>query len=152
MKKTPDVARLIREATDASITKIFDTVNVESSAVICAEAFGPDGGTYCNLLGVDCPRSDVDSVFFLGYDISGELYKFEGEIYPARPEALEFGRRWSGVAEKLWAEGKWKPHPQRIGTGGLLGALDGMQEMREGLVSGEKMVYRVDDTIWPDGA
>lgn len=123
---------------------------MDSSAAICADAFGAEGGTYCNLLGVDCPRSDVESTFFLGYDMSGESYKFEGISYEAKPEALAFGREWYETAEKLWVEGKWEPHPQRMGAGGLLGLLDGMQEMREGLVSGQKLVYRVDDTAWPD--
>ncbi|KAJ4388762.1 hypothetical protein N0V93_006222 [Gnomoniopsis smithogilvyi] len=148
--KLPDVGQKIREATNFTITKVFDTVAVETSARICAVAFGPSGGIYCNLLGADCPRDDVESIFFLGYDMSGELYKFEGEVYPARPEAFEFGRRWYSVAEKLWAEGKWKPHPQRIGAGGLLGAVDGMMEMRQGLVSGQKLVYLVNETTWPD--
>lgn len=110
---------------------------MDSSAAICADAFGPDGGTYCNLLGLDCPRSDVESIFFLEYDMSGELYKFEGTTYEARPEALAFGRESYKTAERLWAEGKWEPHPQRVGSGVLLGVLDGMQEMREGLVSGQ---------------
>lgn len=152
LQNIPDVGQKIREATNSTITKVFDTVALESSAKICAEAFGPHGGVYCNLLGVDCPRNDVKSEFFLGYDMSGELYKFEGEIYPARPEAFDFGRTWYPAAEKLWAEGKWKPHPQRVGAGGLLGAIDGMQEMRQGLVSGQKLVYLVDDTAWPEEA
>lgn len=150
LQKSPDVGKAIREATSSSITKIFDTVNVESSVPICAEAFGPSGGTYCNLLGLDCPRDDVESIFFLGYDMSGESYKFEGNTFPARPEALEFARKWNSAVEKLWSNGKWKPHPQRLGPRGLMGALDGMQEMREGLISAEKLVYRVDDTIWSD--
>lgn len=83
---------------------------------------------YCNLLGVECPRADVESVFFLGYDMSGESDKFEGEQYKAKPEAFEFGRRWTGVVEKLWSEGKWQPHTQRVGPNGLLGVLDGLNE------------------------
>lgn len=147
LQKSSDVGSTIREATNSTIDKIFDTVSVESSAKICAEAFGPRGGTYCNLLGIDCPRDDAESIFFLGYDMSGELYKYEGEIYPAKLETFQFARKWYTVAEKLWAEGKWKPHPQRVGQGGLVGVMDGMQEMREGRVSGQKLVYLVDDSI-----
>jgi hypothetical protein len=32
----------------------------------------------------------------------------------------------------------------------LLGINDGLQQMRELKVSGEKLVYRVDDTVWPN--
>lgn len=81
---------------------------------------------------------------------AGELYKFEGDTYDAKPEALAFGRKWYKVAERLWAEGKWAIHPQRVGAGSLVGLLDGLQEMREGMVSGQKLVYYVDETAWPD--
>lgn len=142
----------ILEATGGSIKKVLDNVSTEDSAAICAAAFGSDGGTYCNLLGTDCPRSDVESIFFLGYDLSGEAYIFEGEHYPARLEALQFARKWYRMAEELWASGKWQTHRQKVRENGLLGVLDGMQVMREGLVSGEKLVYRVDETKWPSSS
>ena len=139
----------IRAATAGKLKNVFDTVNVESSAAICANAIAPIGGVYCNLLGLDCPRQDVKSTFFLGYGISGESYIFEGDKYEARPEDFVFASGFLELAEKLWTEGKFKPHPQRIGTGGLLGAVCGMQEMREGRISGEKLVYLVEETRWP---
>ena len=128
---------------------VLDTVATEATAAICAKAIGPNGGMYCNLLGVDCPRLDVKSIFFLGYSMSGEQYIFEGEVYPAQPDDFTFGARWYKIAERLWIDGKWKPHPDRIEPGGFLGAVDGMQQMREGKVSGVKLVYQVDDTKWP---
>lgn len=128
---------------------MFDTVAIDSTAAICAEALGAGGGVYCNLLGVDCPRPDVKSIFFLGYSLSGEEYIFEGERYEAQPEDFVFGAKFADIAERLWAEGKWKAHPQRVGNRGLLGVTDGMQEMREGKVSGEKLVYRINETILP---
>lgn len=128
----------------------MDTVSIESTASICADAIGPHGGSYCNLLGIDCPRADVKSSFFLGYGVSGESYIFEGEHYEARPEDFEFGVKFIPIAEKLWAEGKLKPHPQRVGSGGLTGAISGMQSLREGKYSGEKLVYRIDETDWPN--
>jgi hypothetical protein len=128
---------------------VFDTVALETTASICAAAIGRDGGVYCNLLGVDCPRKDVESIFFLGYSLSGESYIFEGETYEAQPELFVYGTKFYAIAEKLWAEGKWKAHPSRIESGGLLGAVAGMQEMREGKVSGQKLVYRIAETEWP---
>ena len=45
--------------------------------------------------------------------------------------------------------GKWVPHPVSVKGGGLLGAVEGMQRMREGTgPSGEKWVYRVEETEW----
>ncbi|KAG8163099.1 hypothetical protein KVR01_007577 [Diaporthe batatas] len=150
--RASNVGKNIFEATEGSINKVYDTVSTPDSAAICAAAFGPHGGTYCNLLGIECPRSDIESVYFLGYDMSGEAYIFERESYPARPDALEFGRKWYSLAEELWAGGKWQNHRQKVGDNGLLGVIDGMEKMRQGLVSGEKLVYRVDDTEWPSAA
>ena len=140
-KRSPNVGERIREETDDKLATVFDTVTVPSSVTICASAIGSGGGTYCNLLDVDCPREDVKSVFFLGYSLSGEEYIFEGETYPAQPQDFAFATKWYELAEKVWAHGRWKPHPQRVGVGGLRGVLDGLQEMREGKVSGEKLVY-----------
>jgi hypothetical protein len=82
--------------------------------------------------------------------MSGEAYIFEGEHMEAQPEDLEFGSEFYVIAEELWAEGKWTPHPQRVEEGGLLGINNGLQQMREYKVSGEKLVYRIDDTLWPN--
>ena len=82
--------------------------------------------------------------------MSGESYIFEGETYAAQPEDFSFAIKFIETADKLWADGKWVPHPQRVGSGGLLGAIDGMQMMKDGKVSGQKLVYRVDETKWPE--
>jgi len=81
--------------------------------------------------------------------MSGESYIFEGEYMEAQPGDFVFGSEFYPIAESLWAQGKWTPHPQRIEEGGLLGISDGLQQMRDSRVSGEKLVYRVDDTVWP---
>jgi len=95
----------------------------------------------------------VESIFFLGYDLKGESYKFEGDEYPAKPEMLAWSNKFTTLAEKLWVEGKWKPHPHAVKADGLLGAVKGMDLMRQGKgPSGEKWVYRVDETAWPSGA
>lgn len=150
-QRSSEVGEQIREDTNGELALVLDTVAVESSAAICAKAIGASGGIYCNLLGIDCPRDDVKSIFFLAYELSGETYIFENEHYEGIPESLEFGRKHYAIAEQLWAEGRWKPHPANVGVGGLLGALNGMEAMRSGTgPSGEKLVYRIEDTAWPD--
>lgn len=81
--------------------------------------------------------------------MGGEPYVFEGEEYPAKPDDFKFAVDWCKNAEKLWAQGKWINHPEAIRPGGLSGAIEGMQEGREGKISGVKLVYRVDETNWP---
>ncbi len=140
----------IRKATDDRLTKVFDTVSKESSAKISAEAISSKGGTYVNLLGeYNAPRSDVESIFFLVYGISGEEYIFEGKHWEAQPTYFEFAKRFFPLVEKLWAEGKWTEHPREVRPGGLFGVLDGMKDLKEGKISGYKLLYRVEETQWP---
>ena len=147
--KLVDVGQQIRRITNGTLRHVFDCVSIASSAKICAEAFGPDGGIYCALLPEKCHAENVKSVFFLSYAISGEDYVFENEFYAAQPEAFESGRRLLGLVEGLWNRDMWKVHPQQVEEEGLGGIATGMQMMKAGKVSGVKLVYRVDDTIWP---
>ncbi|KKP04335.1 TOXD [Trichoderma harzianum] len=142
----PKVGEQVRADTQNQLTQVLDTVAIESTAAICSDAISTEGGTYVNLLGIEIPRLNVESIFFLGYSASGESYIFEGERWPAEPTYFAFGKEFLGIAEKLWSEGKLKTHPERVGPDGLLGAIAGMKEMKEGKVSGEKLVYRIDET------
>lgn len=149
--KSEDIGKQINQFTDDSLHLVLDCVALPSTAEICAAAFGSQGGIYCNLLDVKCPRENVESIFFFGYSLSGESYIFESEHYDAQPEFFNFGRQYLTVVEKLWERGLWKAHPQLNRSGGLNGIFAGMQKMREGRVSGGKLVYHVDETDWPSG-
>jgi hypothetical protein len=148
---SPTVGEEIRKATNDRLIKVFDTVSKESSAKISAEALSSKGGIYVNLLGeYDAPRSDVESIFFLVYGITGEKYIFEGKHWEAQPTYYEFATNFFPLVEKLWGEGKWTEHPREVRSGGLIGVLDGMKDMKEGKISGYKLVYNVGETQWPN--
>ena len=93
-------------------------------------------------MGCEFPRDDVRNIFFLGYTMSGELFEIEGQVWDAVPEDAELGKRFVALAEKLLQEGKIRPHPADVRVG-IEGILDGMQEMKDGKVSGVKLVYRI---------
>ena len=50
------------------------------------------------------------------------------------------------ITEKLLAEGKMKPHAEKVGKEGLEGALKGLEDMKAGKVSANKLVYLTADT------
>jgi hypothetical protein len=50
------------------------------------------------------------------------------------------------LAEELLAAGRFRAHRATVGKGGLYGVLEGLRLMREGKVSGTKLVYQVEDT------
>ena len=95
-----------------------------------------------NLMGVDMPRADVRNIFFLGYTVTGEAFEIEGEQWPADPGDFELAKRAAVLTEELLERGLLKTHPAKV-RDGLEGVLDGMQELKDGKVSGVKLVYRV---------
>jgi len=82
----------------------------------------------------------------LMYTIFNEEFEKGGRVTPASKEDFEFAKMFFEVTEKLMAEGKLKPHPAKVGSGGLKGVLQGMEDMKAGKVSGVKLVYKVADT------
>jgi len=66
--------------------------------------------------------------------------------FPASKEDFEFAKMFWELSTKLVASKQISVHPPKVGKGGLKGVLEGMQEMREGKVSGVKLVYKVGET------
>lgn len=84
--------------------------------------------------------------------VLGESFDKLGAHVPAKPEDFEFTKKIWGITEGLLATGRLKSHPITLGKGGLLGVFEGMQRAREGKVSGEKLVYRVEETPGLEGS
>ncbi|GAQ03138.1 protein TOXD [Aspergillus lentulus] len=142
----PNAAAEIRKATDNKLKYVLDTISLESSAKFCDEALSTEGGEYTALLIVPIKRENVNDRWTLGYSAVGEKFMFGDKEFPAKPEDFEFASKFWAVAEKLLAEGKVKPHRPKVCPDGLKGVLNGLQLMREGKVSGEKLVYNVAET------
>jgi hypothetical protein len=81
------------------------------------------------------------------YTVFGEGFKFGKQLeYPPIPEDFEYTKKFIKMTEKLLAEGKLKAHRIKVGADGLKGVLKGLEDMKAGKVSGEKCVYRVEET------
>ena len=61
---------------------------------------------------------------------------------PAKPEDYEFGVKFWRAAEELFNSGEVKAHPTLV-RDGLEGVPQGLNDLKEGKVSGKKLVYRV---------
>ncbi|USW57169.1 Putative GroES-like superfamily, alcohol dehydrogenase-like, NAD(P)-binding domain superfamily [Septoria linicola] len=138
----------INEASKDSLKFAFDCVSEGSSMEICAKALSSDGydTRYNALLPVEFPRKDVKTSFTIGYSVNGEEFTFFGNHVPAKPEDFEFGKKWWTLAEKLLAEGKIKAPATNVRDGGLQGILEGFEDMKNGRISRQKLVYRIADT------
>lgn len=60
----------------------------------------------------------------------------------ASKDDYDFAVMFTGLVEKLLEQRKIKSHPIRLGSG-LESVLEGLSEMREGTVTGQKLVYNL---------
>jgi len=141
----PDVGSKIRKITGDKLKYAWDTVSEEKTAKICAEALSSsgEGAHYGTILNVKAPREDVKFTTTLMYTVFGEEFTKGGHPFPASKEDFEFGKVWFALTEKLVGEGKLKAHPASVRDGGLEGILKGLDDLKEGRVHGEKLVYRI---------
>ncbi|KAF2481971.1 putative zinc-binding oxidoreductase ToxD [Neohortaea acidophila] len=145
--KDPDCGKKIREYTNDSLTLALDCISEGDSAQICEQAVSSRGGAITYLLrSAPHSRKDVVKKHTSGYTVFGEAFDKLGEHVPAKPQDFEHCKKFWQLTEELVAEGRLKPHPMKVGGEGLVGVFDGMQQAREGKVSGVKLVYRVEET------
>lgn len=79
----------------------------------------------------------------MAYTAFGEAFDFGGQEVPANPKNYDFAVKFVSLAQALLWQGRIRPHPQSVRRGSWSGVLDGLQEMREGKVSGVKLVYPI---------
>ncbi len=80
------------------------------------------------------------------YTMFGERFTIAGNESPAVLDDFEFAKTFMAITEKLLADGKLETHSETLGQDGLEGALRGLDYMKAGKVSGEKLVYKIADT------
>ncbi|RMZ76257.1 hypothetical protein DV737_g4876, partial [Chaetothyriales sp. CBS 132003] len=154
----PACAQKINQLTGNKLRLAWDTISLPGSAAICSGALSTDPSLdikYGSVLPVQLPQPQpndrkVTEVMTFMYTIFNEPYSKGGLDTPAIPEDFEFATKFIDITERLIKDGKLKTHPEKIGPNGLQGALDGLKDMQQDKVSGQKLVYRVDET--PDEA
>jgi NADPH:quinone reductase-like Zn-dependent oxidoreductase len=139
--KDADVGAKIRKATNDKLKLAFDCIAEGKSFDITAAAISSSGGHMSALLAVkDYPRSDVKTKFTLAYTALGEVYS---EKVGVSQEDYEFGVQFWKQAEEWFNSGKIKTHPIKV-QNGLAGIPQGLQDLKDGKVSGVKLVYKVE--------
>ncbi|KAF5595328.1 toxD [Fusarium pseudocircinatum] len=87
------------------------------------------------------PHVTAESI--LAYSATGNPWTYENKFYEAVPADYAFQKKFVKVAEKLFQEGLLKPARVYLNRGGsgLEGILKGLVDIKEGKVSGGKLVY-----------
>ncbi|KAG9502209.1 hypothetical protein J7337_005034 [Fusarium musae] len=86
---------------------------------------------------------DVTAESILAYSATGNPWMYENKFYEAVPADFAFQKKFVTVAEKLIQGGLVKPPRVFLNRGGsgLEGVLRGLADVRDGKVSGGKLVY-----------
>ncbi|KAK3670644.1 hypothetical protein LTR78_009479 [Recurvomyces mirabilis] len=139
-----DVSKKIRDYTSDSLTKVFDCISEGASPNISAEAISSSkGGVVTYLLPTKHDRADVENKMTLAYTIMGESFKFGPQPFEGKKEDLDFGSKFWEISRRLLEKGSVKVHPVQVEAGGLEGVFEGMKMLKEGKVSGKKLVYKI---------
>jgi NADPH:quinone reductase-like Zn-dependent oxidoreductase len=131
-----------------ALTLAWDCIGTADSARISVSALSKTReGHYRALLVVPDAvvaqaNPKVDNGVTLAYTALGEAFDM-WRVFPAVPEDLEFAKAFWELARELLASGKVKPARADVNRGGkgFEGILVGLKELKEGKVSGTKLVY-----------
>ncbi|KAH6880821.1 alcohol dehydrogenase class-3 [Thelonectria olida] len=139
----------IKQATGGQLKHALDCISKEPTARIAVGALSDDGGVYTTLLPlpndfVSSINSNVTAKSTLAYTSIGEDFVF-GQPVAANADDLSFAKKFWALAEGLLSDGKLKVHAPSVNEGGegLAGVLEGLSLVRDGKVSGKKLVYTI---------
>lgn len=146
-KSTTLVEDVLRIA-NGPVQYVFDTYPSDTSTATSAAVLSQSDAKYVTLIPgfekeVKKLNPSVDAQSILAYSAFGDPWMYEKEYFLAVPGDYEFQKKFVPVAERLFAEGKVKAPRIFLNRGGsgLEGILRGLEEMRDGRVSGGKLVY-----------
>ena len=77
------------------------------------------------------------------YTSLGRAFTHRGMDFPSAPEDRRYMAEFLRKVPMMVSEGRVKPNPIKFWDGGLDSIPQGLQYMREGKASGEKIVYRI---------
>lgn len=145
---SPTVVADIKAFAKDNIAHVLDCIAREQSLKISASAIRPSGGVLSTLLPANAEQvaainPNIKPNGTLAYTVIGEAFTLPGRAIPAVPEDFEFGKAFWNLSADLLAAGKIKVHRPAVNKygSGLEGVLKGLDALREGKVSGEKLVF-----------
>lgn len=142
----PQSGAQIREATGDQLKLIFDCIGSKAGVELCDNALSSEGGKYTTIVPATIDRPHVENRLVFAYNTIGEAFNFGDKHFPPKLEDKEYWENFIPIAELLLEQGKIKVHRPRVGKDGLKGVLNGLELLKTGQVSGEKLVYNVADT------
>ena len=140
-------AASIHTAAGGNLRYAFDTVTEGESAAICAGALTKEKGVarYISSQPLqEFPRADDDVVrdMLMVFPCWGEELRHGELVFPAQPDQAEAADKFFRIVEKLLESGEIRTF-ESLRSGSLEGVKDGLNELKQGKVSGQKLVYAI---------
>jgi len=144
---TPNCATEIRAYTRNSLDYAIDCITSEATMKLCYAAIGRAGGKYCALDPYPTrmhTRKVISPDWILATKVKGTTSEWP-EPFAFKPDidVKRFAEAFFDEVRDLLLNGKLRFHPPRKCDGGFEGILDGLNIIRRGEVSGEKLVYTI---------
>lgn len=145
--KSSGCAADIRAHCGNALEYAVDCVAEDSTMKFCYAAIGRAGGKYTALNPFNdtlATRKVIQPDWILATRITGDASSWPAP-YACEPEPrlLEMAGPVFEKIQQLLLEGKIRSHPVRVEEGGWHGLLNGVQIIRKGEVSGQKLVYKL---------
>ncbi|KIM92888.1 hypothetical protein OIDMADRAFT_36230 [Oidiodendron maius Zn] len=142
----PMCAANIRTYAKNSLRLVIDCIATTETTRLCFEAMGRAGGRYVSLdpysAEIAASRTIVRPSWVVGMEPLGDEIAWPAPYgRDANPVALDFCQMWNPTMQGLLDRGLIRLHPQRVRDTGLAGALEGLEEIRQKKVSGQKLIY-----------
>ncbi|KAL5513440.1 hypothetical protein ACEPAH_3839 [Sanghuangporus vaninii] len=141
----PDTPEKIREATGGKLAHAVDCISEKDTPDKVARSIGDAGGEVSVLLKYDSRRPDVKVSPVLAYFLLGKDLEIPMKL-PLDVAQYKFGPQAVKILTETLANGTLKPGPIKIIPNGLAGVTEGLNYLKEGKASGEKVIYRIADT------
>ena len=135
----------IKTYTRSSLGHVLDIITDISSQAICHGAMGRLGGKYTALEApsnaLNPRKRTVRTDFVIGLCALGTEVALEGEYHrQADKEARRHVGQFFDEMQEFVDAGKVMPHPHRLLKEGYENILKGIEDLRQGKISGEKLV------------
>ncbi|THH06161.1 hypothetical protein EW146_g9700 [Bondarzewia mesenterica] len=143
--KDPEASKKVRDATQGQLKFAVDTFCEKQTPKQVADALSDEGGVVSAILPYQSVRENIKVVNSIAYTLLGKNLNFPMKFTATELETAR-GRKYAQLLSDVLATGKIKPNPTRVFPKGLASVPEGLQYMRDGKVSGEKITYRIADT------
>jgi NADPH:quinone reductase-like Zn-dependent oxidoreductase len=134
---------------NAKLEDAYDAISENGSMQLLAKAMDNKGK-----IAIELPRDPAHKLRrvssqkdqFSYDDIPDTIETLESAVPSAHGKDLDFAQKYFILFGRLLSEGMFRTNRPRILKGGLLGIEEGLQLLKDGKVSAEKLVVRVDET------